>query len=267
MKPAIITIGNNKGGVGKSTTCVNLAAGLALQGKHVLVIDADPQANTTSALIPDPALREELGLVRALEAPTGDSTGTFTANACRTRTPGLDLTPNSILCMEWEAKSHNSLDSVFGFKRLVDQDDKLARYDYVLIDTPPNIGPMLRNALLISTHVLAPCPVGDQFALDGLGTFLKVLEQARQHNTGLRILGAVLTKYDRRVSTHRTNRDTIRQFFADNGLPVLQTEIRVNVDLDRAHTHRKTIFSFAPSKAGAKDYMQLAQEVLRLVQV
>ena len=144
--------------------------------------------------------------------------------------------------------------------RLLQNDKDISRYDYVLIDTPPNIGPMLRNALLISDYVLVPCPVGDQYALDGFSTFIQVLSQAKQQNKKLLLLGVVLTKYDGRAVTHKKNKDRIRAFFDAKGIPVFDTEIRVNIDIDRAHSHRKTIFEFDATKSGAQDYQNLARE-------
>lgn len=261
-KPIIITVGNNKGGVGKSTTCVNLSAGLAMEGARVLVVDGDPQSNTTSTLLPDFGLRENSSLVKALEDPEG----AFSPNACATKTEHMEIVPNSIRCMEWEVRSYASIDSVLGFSRLLQNDKDIGRYDYMLIDTPPNIGPMLRNALLISDYVLVPCPVGDQYALDGFSTFLQVLSQAKQQNKKLLLLGVVLTKFDGRAGTHKKNKDRIRAFFDAKGIPVFDTEIRVNIDIDRAHSHRKSIFEFDATKSGALDYHALAREVIACVE-
>lgn len=260
-EPIIITVGNNKGGVGKSTTCVNLSAGLAREGATVLVVDGDPQSNTTSTLLPDFGLRENSSLVKALEDPEG----AFTPNACPTRTEHMEIVPNSIRCMEWEVRSYAGIDSVLGFSRLLQNDKDIGRYDYVLIDTPPNIGPMLRNALLISDYVLVPCPVGDQYALDGFSTFIQVLSQAKQQNKKLLLLGVVLTKFDGRAVTHKKNKGRIRGFFDAKGIPVFETEIRVNIDIDRAHAHRKSIFEFDANKSGAVDYHALAREVIARV--
>lgn len=257
-KPIIITVGNNKGGVGKSTTCVNLSAGLAREGARVLIVDGDPQSNTTSTLLPDFGLRENSSLVKALEDPEG----AFSPNACATKTEHMEIVPNSIRCMEWEVRSYASIDSVLGFSRLLQNDKDIGRYDYMLIDTPPNIGPMLRNALLISDYVLVPCPVGDQYALDGFSTFIQVLSQAKQQNKKLLLLGVVLTKFDGRAGTHKKNKDRIRAFFDAKGIPVFDTEIRVNIDIDRAHSHRKSIFEFDATKSGALDYHALAREVI-----
>jgi chromosome partitioning protein len=261
-KPVIITVGNNKGGVGKSTTCVNLSAALAREGHSVLVIDGDPQSNCTSTLLPDLGLRENSSLVKALEDPEG----AFTPNACATRTEHLEILPNSIRCMEWEVRSYASIDSVLGFSRLLQNDKDIRRYDFVIIDTPPNIGPMLRNALLISDYVIVPCPVGDQYALDGFATFIRVLSQAKQQNKKLLLLGVVLTKFDGRAVTHKKNKDRIRAFFDAKGIPVFDTEIRVNIDIDRAHSHRKSIFEFDATKSGAQDYHSFALEVSARVQ-
>jgi chromosome partitioning protein len=261
--PKIITIGNNKGGVGKTTTTINLAAGIARLGKRVLVVDADPQSNTTITLLPDLEMREDSNLVRALE----NENGTFTQNSCPTNTDNLFVVPNSIKCMEWEAKSYSSIDSVLGFARLLNNDENIDQFDYLVIDTPPNIGPMLRNALMVSDYVICPIPVADQYALDGFSTFLNVLYQAKQQNKKLLLLGVLLTKFDGRSITFKHNREKIRKFFFTKNIPVFNSEIRVNVDLDRAHSNRKTIFEFDPKgrKSGHQDYAALADEILSSV--
>lgn len=257
-KPFIITIGNSKGGVGKTTTAVNLAYGIALAGKRVLLIDGDPQANSTSCLTPDLTMRETYSLLNALKS----AVGSFSGNAVPTRLDTLDIVPTTIKCMEWEVLSYHTGDNVLAFSRLIENDDHIADYDFVIIDTPPNIGPMLRNALLISDSVIVPCPVGDQFAIDGFSVFLNVLLQSQQKNKTLRLMGVLLTKIDGRAPSHRKNKDRIRAYFNQKGIPVFDSVIRVNIDLDRAHSFRKSIFEFDPGKSGAEDYHALSAEVI-----
>lgn len=261
--PKIITIGNQKGGVGKTTTAVNLADALGREGERVLVIDADPQANSTSILLKDINLREERSLVLALEAPP--EMGTFTSVCCPTANENVDVVPNTLRCMLWERSVANSLDAVLAFLRLLRNDEALQAYSFVIIDTPPNVGTMVNNALMISDYTIIPIPTSDQFALDGLATFLKLIQSVRAQNERLKLLGVLLTKYDSRADVYVKNRDRIIDFFTRKGLNLFQTAIRLDVDIDRAHMKRKTVFEFSPNKEGALDYSSLAKEVLALV--
>ncbi len=262
--PDIITIGNQKGGVGKTTTVVNLADALGREGHRVLAIDADPQGNCTSILLKEIGLREQFSLVKALEAPVEDAN--FSSMACTTSNDNVDIIPNTIRCMLWERTASNTPDSILGFLRLARHDKGLNKYDFVLIDTPPNIGAMVNNSLMLSDYAIIPIPTSDQFALDGLATFLRILQNIRSQNGKLRLMGVVLTKYDSRANVYVKNRERIINFFSSKGIHVFRTTIRHNVDIDRAHMKRKTIFEFDPAKHGAKDHLALAKEIIQIVQ-
>ncbi|MFP3911241.1 MAG: ParA family protein [Desulfobacteraceae bacterium] len=262
--PEYITIGNQKGGVGKTTTAVNLGDALGREGYRVLVLDADPQGNCTSILLKEIGLREQFSLVKALEAPPEE--GTLSSMACSTANDNVDVIPNTIRCMLWERTAANTPDSILGFLRLSNQDKGLKKYDFVLIDTPPNIGTMVNNALMISQYAIMPIPTSDQFALDGLATFLRIIQNIRSQNGKLKLMGVVLTKHDSRANVYVKNRERIIDYFSNKGIHVFSTTIRINVDIDRAHMKRKTIFEFDPTKYGAKDYMSLAKEVVRIAQ-
>lgn len=259
----IITLGNQKGGVGKTTTTVNLADALGREGRRVLVIDADAQGNSTSILLKEIGLREQFSLVKALEAPVGEVF--MSSMACSTGNDNVDVVPNTIRCMLWERSSSSTPDAILGFLRLIRHDEGLKKYDYVLIDTPPNIGAMVNNALMISDYAIIPIPTSDQFALDGLATFLRILQNIRGQNGKLKLLGVLLTKYDSRANIYVRNRERIIDFFSAKGINVFNTCIRINVDIDRAHMKRKTIFEFDPSKYGAIDHQALAKEIEELI--
>jgi chromosome partitioning protein len=261
--PVIITIGNHKGGVGKTTTTVNLSDALGREGYNVLVIDADPQGNSTSILLPDIELRERFSLVKALAAPIRE--GRMTSMACQTANSRVDVIPNTIQCMVWERSAATTADSVLGFQRLIRNDSGLNKYHYVLIDTPPNIGTMVHNALMISHYVIVPIPTSDQFALDGLATFLKLIQTIRTQNDKLKLLGILLTKFDDRADVYVKNREKMIQFFHSKKIFVFDTTIRFTVDIDKAHIKRKTIFGFDTGSQGAEDYRNLAREVVTIV--
>ena len=260
----IITIGNQKGGVGKTTTAVNLADALGREGKRVLVIDADPQANCTSILLKDIGLREKFSLVQALETPVEEADISSMACDSSSSNDNVDIIPNTIRCMLWERVAANTPDSILGFLRLIRHDKGLKKYDFVLIDTPPNIGSMVNNSLMISDYAIIPIPTSDQFALDGLATFLRILQNLRSQNGKLKLMGVLLTKYDSRANVYVKNRDRIISYFTGKGINVFTTTIRVSVDIDRAHMKRKTIFEFDSDTDGAKDYSALAREVIEI---
>lgn len=260
----IITVGNQKGGVGKTTTAVNLADALGREGHSVLVVDADPQGNSTSILLKEIALREQFSLVKALEATGGD--GSMSSMACTTSNDNVDIVPNTIRCMLWERSSANTPDSILGFLRLIRHDEGLKKYEFLIIDTPPNIGPMVNNALMISDYAIVPIPTSDQFALDGLATFLRILQNIRSQNGKLKLLGVLLTKYDSRANVYVKNKERILNYFSNKGINVFKTCIRINIDIDRAHMKRKTIFEFDSSKYGAIDHGALAKELVEIVQ-
>ncbi len=261
--PVIITIGNHKGGVGKTTSTVNLSDALGREGYNVLVIDADPQGNSTSILLPDIELRERYSLVKALAAPIRE--GRMTSMACQTVNPRVDVIPNTIQCMVWERSASTTADSVLGFQRLIRNDNGLEKYQFILIDTPPNIGTMVHNALMISHYVIVPIPTSDQFALDGLATFLKLIQTIRTQNDTLKLLGILLTKFDNRTDVYVKNREKMIQFFNSKKIFVFDTTIRFSVDIDKAHIKRKTIFGFDMDSSGAVDYRSLAREVVAIV--
>lgn len=262
--PIIISIGNQKGGVGKTTTVVNLAAAIARAGCRTLVIDADPQGNCTASLLRDLGLREQFSLVKALEAPVQE--GRFSTMACATRNDNLDIVPNMLRCLEWERYATTTPDSVLGFQRLIRDDEAINKYAYILIDTPPNLGVMVNNALMISNFCIVPIPVSDQYAIDGFATFIRLMDSVRSQNRSLLLLGVLLTKYDSRANTYKKSKEKIQGFFGAKGIRVFESIIRINVDLDKAASRRKTIFDLNPAKPGAKDYEALAEEVLKIVQ-
>jgi len=262
--PEIITFGNQKGGVGKTTTVINLSDALGRDGYRVLTIDADPQGNSTSILLKEIGLREEFSLVKALEALPEDAN--LSSMACATSNDNVDIIPNTIRCMLWERTAANTPDSILGFLRLTRHDAGLAKYDFILIDTPPNIGAMVNNALMLSDYAVVPIPTSDQFALDGLATFLRLLQNIRSQNGKLRLMGVLLTKYDARATVYVKNRERIINFFSGKGIHVFKTTIRYNVDIDRAHMKRKTILEFDPANYGSKDYAALAKEIAQIVE-
>jgi chromosome partitioning protein len=262
-KPIVMAIGNQKGGVGKTTTMVNLGEGLAREGNKVLAVDADPQSNATTTIIKELGQREIFSIAKALESEPG--TSNLSSMACPTKNPNLDIVPNTIKCMEWERTVTGTTDSVLGFTRLIKNDEGIKKYDYLIIDTPPNIGTMVNNALMISDFCIIPVPVSDQYALDGLATFIGLLQSIHQQNDNLQLLGVLLTKFDSRAPTHKKNLEKTNNYLLSKGIPVFKTVIRNNIDINKAQSKRKTIFEFDKSKYGAIDYSNLSMELIETV--
>lgn len=246
----IITITNNKGGVGKTTTVVNLAAGLALSGRRVLVIDCDPQANATFALLgPMPP---EHTLYDVLIANTSSL-----ADAIRsTNSPGVDLVPSAITL----SAADIVLAGVPGREKLLARRLKaVTGYDYVLLDTPPSLGVLTVNSLTTAHEVFIPVGVGT-FALIGIALLEDTIAQLKENLEldGLRVTGAIATLSDRT----RVAQDTLAALESHFGGRLFETVIPRNKDIEEAHSRAQSIFAYAPHSRGGEAYAALVREVI-----
>ncbi|MBA2847870.1 chromosome partitioning protein [Thermosulfuriphilus ammonigenes] len=246
----IFAIANQKGGVGKTTTAINLAAGVAILGKRVLLIDSDPQANATSGLGAEVAeghlYHLLLGEIQAQELLR------------ETEVPGLLLLPAQIDLIGVEAE-------LLGFKgreRCLAQGlfPLAERFDYCFIDCPPSLGLLTINALSAAHGVIIPLQC-EYYALEGLGLLVQTIRRVKQSlNPRLFIQGLVLTMYDKRNRlTHQVRREVTNHF----GQLVYQTVIPRNVRLSEAPSHGKPIFLYDVHSRGAMAYMELAKEFLK----
>ena len=263
-KPIFITIGNRKGGVGKTTTVINLASYLANIGAKVLIIDTDPQANCSSILLKDFTDRENNSLIDALE--TFDGELLLSDVACDTHNPLIKIVPNTAQCMLWERKIAQESDAVYGIKRLTLQDGNLKQFDFVLFDTPPNLGVMMNNALLASDYVIIPIPPSDQFALDGLAAYLNLIASIREHNNDLKLLAALITKYDPSWGNSALHLVQIQKYFLSKGISIFKTIIHNCEEIDMAHVERKSIQAFSPTCSGAVEYEALGMELIEILE-
>jgi chromosome partitioning protein len=244
-----IACANQKGGVGKTTTVVNLASYLALAGDRVLVVDLDPQGNATSAL----------GVDRARDRSVYDAViddVQLEELAVETRVDGLALVPSSIALAGAEVELTPLEQRERRLSGLLDP--LRGRYDYILIDCPPSLGLLTINALTSADSTLIPIQC-EYFALEGLGQLLATIRLITDHlNPRLEIKGAVLTMYDTRTRLSAEVRDEVRRHLGDR---VYDTVIPRAIRLSEAPSHGLPIHLFAPGSKGADAYRDLASEI------
>jgi chromosome partitioning protein len=247
----IIAIANQKGGVGKTTTSVNLAASLGVLEKKVLLIDADPQANATSGLGLD-VDSIELGTYQLLE-----HTKTAEETIIKTSSPNVDLIPAHIDLVAIEIELVDKDDREYMMKNAIrGLKDK---YDYILIDCAPSLGLLTLNALTAADSVMIPIQC-EYFALEGLGKLLNTIKSVQKiHNPELDIEGMVLTMYDSRLRLSNQVVEEVKKHFSEM---VFDTIIQRNVRLSEAPSYGESIIKYDASSKGAANYLNLANEVV-----
>ncbi len=250
----IISITNQKGGVGKTTTAINLAAALAQKGHRTLLIDLDPQSNSTMSYLDRKSVEKSM-----FEVLT-DPEVKFKDIVRPSGLPNLDIAPARISLAKIESKLLGEIDGHF---RLRDKMDGVRRrFDAVLIDTPPTLGMITVNAMVASTHVLIPIQ-SSYFALEGTDDLLETIDKIKARpNPSLRILGVVITLHDKRTVIGKDVHHQIKEVFGDK---VFKTTISKSVRLEESPAHRESIFTFSPRSSGAAEYYSLSEEVLSRV--
>jgi chromosome partitioning protein len=251
----IISIANQKGGVGKTTTAINLAAALAMRGKKTLLIDLDPQGNSSMSYL-DIRVAEKSMYDVFVDKDTSLADVILPASQ-----PNLSIAPARIALAKLESRLVGELDAPF---KLKDELERLnGQYQNVVIDCPPALGLLTVNALVASTHLLIPIQ-SSYFALEGTDDLLETIEKVRQRpNPALRILGVVITMHDKRTALARDIRKEIQKVF---GRKVFKTVITKSVRLEESPAYKESIFTFAPDSVGATDYYSLCEEVMERVE-
>lgn len=243
----IIALSNHKGGVGKTTSAINLGAGLCKLKKRVLLIDLDAQANLTQSLgIQDPkqtiygSVRGEYGLqpVNIID--------------------GLDIVPSTLDLSGAELELSSEAGREYILKELIEGVN--GQYDYILIDSPPSLGLLTINALTASQELLIPLQA-EYLALRGLSKLVEIVEKIQKRlNKDLQVGGVFITQYDSRKILNRDIVDTVEEYFGDK---LFKTRIRDNVALAEAPAKGVDIFRYQPKSYGAEDYLLLAKELIK----
>ena len=249
----VISVSNQKGGVGKTTTSLSLAASLGVLEKKVLLIDADPQGNATSGIgINSDDFNKSSYDVLLNQCEINDS-------IIKTKSPNLDIIPANIDLVAVEIELVDTNKREYMLTKMIDKIKK--DYDFIIIDCPPSLGLITMNALTASNSVIIPIQC-EYYALEGLGKLLNTIKGIQKvHNDNLEIEGILLTMFDSRLRLSNQVKDDVKKHFGDM---VFSTIIPRNVSLGEAPSHGESIIVYNSTSKGSKSYIKFAQEVLNL---
>jgi chromosome partitioning protein len=248
----IVAVTNQKGGVGKTTSAVNVAAALAFEGQRVLLIDVDPQAHSTKSLVKD-ADANEHSIYDVLMHPE------FKAQSAimKSTVPGLDVAISRMSMAKLEGSLLGQIDGHFRLKDIISPIRD--RYDFMFIDTPPTLGLITLNAFVAATYLLIPIQSA-YLCLEGTDDLLETVEKVRRvANPGLQILGVLITLHDTRTNIARDVVERIHRVFGDK---VFKTAISKSVKIEECPAYKESIFTYASGSIGALQYKKVAEEIM-----
>ncbi len=242
----IISVANQKGGVGKTTTAINLADGLAKSGRDTLLIDLDPQCNATSGVGAAPAQKHPL----LADRPAAES-------IVETRCPRMYVLPGSRALADADALSAPNQKRSTALRRQLAGD--LKRFDYIFLDCPPSLGQLTRTALAASTQLYIPIQC-EYFAMEGLSQIIDLAHQSKSRdNPRLEIGGIILTMFDHALELANEVADEVRGYFAES---VFDTLIPRDVAISEAPSHGLSVLDYAPRSRGSSAYAEIVMEVI-----
>ena len=249
----IISVSNQKGGVGKTTTALSLSAALGVLEKKVLLIDMDPQSNATSGLGVD----SNEATLSSYDLIIGNAKASNIV--IQTSSPNLDLIPSKIDLVGLEIEIVNESSREYLLKNALEKIKE--KYDFIIIDCPPSLGLITLNALTCSNSVIIPIQC-EYFALEGLGKLLNTIKGVQKvHNPNLSLEGILLTMFDSRLRLSNQVKQDVKKHF---GNIVFNTIIPRNVSLGEAPSHGESILMYNATSKGSKSYLKFAQEIVNL---